>query len=135
MMRDKASGYGLVRFDKTRRTITIECWPFLEDPADPNARQFPGWPVTISQLDNAPKMTSSLPKIACNLDNPVVQVVDEATSRIVYTLRLRGKTDQPMTPAPGRFTLRISDGEGGKSLEFSAVESRPGNDATLEITL
>jgi hypothetical protein len=45
-MHDKASGIGLVRFDKRRRTVTFECWPFLADPLQPNT-QFPGWPVTI----------------------------------------------------------------------------------------
>jgi phosphodiesterase/alkaline phosphatase D-like protein len=50
-MHDKASGIGLVRFDKTKRTVTFECWPFLADPQQPNT-QFPGWPVTINVPDN-----------------------------------------------------------------------------------
>src|SRR5262249_21320721 len=28
---DKASGLGVVRFDKRNRTITFECWPYLAD--------------------------------------------------------------------------------------------------------
>lgn len=51
---DKASGLGIVRFDKARRKITIECWPLLVDPTAPDAKQFAGWPVTI---DIPPKPT------------------------------------------------------------------------------
>jgi alkaline phosphatase D len=46
-MTDKASGLGIVRFDKRARKITIECWPYLADPSDSAAKQFPGWPVTV----------------------------------------------------------------------------------------
>jgi phosphodiesterase/alkaline phosphatase D-like protein len=46
-MADKASGLGIVRFDKTARQITIECWPYLVDPTAPGVKQFAGWPVTV----------------------------------------------------------------------------------------
>jgi len=46
-MADKASGLGIVRFDKQARKITIECWPYLVDPTVPGAKQFAGWPVTV----------------------------------------------------------------------------------------
>jgi hypothetical protein len=37
-----ASGHGLVRFDKTTRKITIECWPRGVDVTEPDAQQYPG---------------------------------------------------------------------------------------------
>jgi hypothetical protein len=43
-MTDKASGLGLVTFDKKNRRIKIDCWPY---PGDISAKQFPGWPVTV----------------------------------------------------------------------------------------
>jgi hypothetical protein len=46
-MTDKTSGLGLVRFDKQKRTVTVECWPFDVDPTAPDAKQFAGWPVTV----------------------------------------------------------------------------------------
>ncbi len=46
-MADKASGLGIVRFDKQARKITIECWSYLVDPTAPGAKQFAGWPVTV----------------------------------------------------------------------------------------
>lgn len=41
-------GYGLVRFVKSTREITFECWPRYADVTQPGAQQFPGWPHTIS---------------------------------------------------------------------------------------
>ncbi|MBL8828611.1 MAG: alkaline phosphatase D family protein [Planctomycetaceae bacterium] len=46
-MSDKASGLGIVRFDKPARRVTIECWPFDVDPTAADAKQFAGWPVTV----------------------------------------------------------------------------------------
>jgi phosphodiesterase/alkaline phosphatase D-like protein len=46
-MTDKASGLGLVKFHKSERSVTIQCWPYDVDPTAADAKQFPGWPVTI----------------------------------------------------------------------------------------
>ena len=46
LLEDKASGLGVVRFDKKNRRITIECWPYLADVTRKDT-QMPGWPVTI----------------------------------------------------------------------------------------
>ncbi|MGL5094989.1 MAG: hypothetical protein ACRDD1_05350, partial [Planctomycetia bacterium] len=43
---DKSAGYGVVRFDKKKRTVTIDCWPLTADPTVPGT-QFPGWPVVV----------------------------------------------------------------------------------------
>lgn len=42
------AGYGLIRFDKTENEVTFECWPRVVDVSAPDARQFVGWPITIS---------------------------------------------------------------------------------------
>lgn len=50
----KASGFGLVTIDTQERTYTIDSFRFLIDPTDGNPdNQFPGWPVTIHQKENA----------------------------------------------------------------------------------
>ncbi|MFW6163480.1 MAG: discoidin domain-containing protein, partial [Planctomycetota bacterium] len=49
-LHDKKPGYGIVRFHKAKRTITIECWPLFADPRDPKTGgQYEGWPKTITQ--------------------------------------------------------------------------------------
>jgi len=40
-----ADGYGLIRFKKSAGEVTFECWPRFADVTQPDARQFPGWPV------------------------------------------------------------------------------------------
>ena len=48
----RADGYGIVRFDKSNRTITFESWPRFADVLDGDSVQFPGWPITIRMEDN-----------------------------------------------------------------------------------
>lgn len=42
-----ADGYGLIRFRKPTGEVTFECWPRHADVSKRDARQFPGWPVTV----------------------------------------------------------------------------------------
>ncbi len=42
------SGYGLIRFDKTNKVVTFECWPREVDVTKEDAQQFTGWPIQIS---------------------------------------------------------------------------------------
>lgn len=44
----KGGGYGLIRFDKTKRITTFECWPRYVDVTQIDAKQFEGWPITVS---------------------------------------------------------------------------------------
>lgn len=46
-----ASGYGLVRFDTQQQRVTFECWPREADVTQPDAKQFVGWPKTVSLAD------------------------------------------------------------------------------------
>lgn len=57
---EKGSGFGFVTFDTQAKTYYVECFKFLCDPKSgkPEA-QFAGWPVTISQEDNAGKNSIS----------------------------------------------------------------------------
>jgi hypothetical protein len=42
-----ADGYGIIRFKKSAGEVTFECWPRFADVSKPEAKQFPGWPVTV----------------------------------------------------------------------------------------
>jgi len=128
-----ASGYGLVRFDRQTRKITIECWPRGVDVTQPGARQYAGWPLTFAQEDNYARPASAwLPRLKCNVDNPVVQVVDEANGEVVYTLRIRGREFSPKVFRPGQYTLRI--GEGPHRKQFKGLLAQSGKDAsTLDV--
>lgn len=41
-------GWGLIRFDKSAQDVTFECWPRFADVTKPDAKQYEGWPKTIS---------------------------------------------------------------------------------------
>ncbi len=125
-LHDKASGYGIVRMNKDERTITMECWRLLVDVAHPKEDdQFPGWPKTISMYDNYGREAEAyLPTIKVSgLTDPVVQVINESTNEIVYTVRINGKTFQPKVFADGQYTLIISEPEKGVTKTFKGIES------------
>lgn len=128
-----ASGHGLVRFDKRTRKITIECWPRGVDVTQPGAKQYTGWPITFDQQDNyGRKPAAWLPRIQCNVNNPVIQVVDERDGEVVYTLRIAGREWQPKVFAPGLYTVRV--GEGARRKEWRGIPAVSGqNNAVLKV--
>jgi hypothetical protein len=132
-LNSSASGYGLVRFDKRTRRITVECWPRFVDVTREDARQFPGWPVVIDQADNdgrSPFGTLPTLEIESRAD-PVVQVLEEATGEIVYTLRIQGRRFTPRVFRPGRYTVRV--GEPGAMTSLTGLEAGRGSAPPLRV--
>ncbi|MCB9769707.1 MAG: hypothetical protein H6752_16040 [Candidatus Omnitrophica bacterium] len=120
----RAAGFGIVRLNKATRKITLECWPRNVDITDPSAEQYPGWPRTIGQTDNyGRKPIAYLPtlKISGQTDS-VVQVVDESTGEVAYTLRINGTEFQPKVFEKGAYTIHIGEGANKKTL--SSIEAR-----------
>ena len=107
--RQRADGYGIVRFDKKTRTIRFECWPRFSDAKQGDSAQFLGWPITIKASDNdGRKPVAYLPSIEIEgAKNAVIQVVAEASGEILYTYRTDGTRFQPAVFAPGKYTLKI----------------------------
>lgn len=120
----RAAGFGVVRFNKKDRTITMECWPRNVKAADPQARPYPGWPKTIGQQENyARKAVAYLPTLKVRgMDAPVVQVIDESGGEIVYTLRIKGREFRPKVFAKGKYTVKVGD-QGGKTKTLTGVEA------------
>ncbi len=118
-----ASGYGLVRFNKSTRKITMECWPRGVDVTKAEARQYPGFPVIIDQQDNyGREAVAYLPMIeVVGVGNPVVQIIDESTHDIVYTIRINNSTFHPKVYKMGKYTIKV--GEGEKMKQLTNVES------------
>ncbi len=119
----RAAGFGVVRFNCKSREITVECWPRKVDVSDPNARQYPGWPITIKQEDNYGKKPAAyLPCLEITgQQNPVVQVIDEESNEIVYTIRIPGNTYRPKVFKKGLYTIKI--GEKGSQKVLRHVHS------------
>lgn len=120
--RQRADGYGLVRLDKRRQTITFECWPRFADVTQGDSAQFPGWPITVSVADNDGRVPVAwLPELVFEANaRPVVQVIAEATSEILYTQRVLADRFQPGVFAEGQYTVRVGvDRPGG--IEFTGL--------------
>jgi hypothetical protein len=130
----RAAGHGIIRFNKKTRKITFECWPRGCDVNNPEHKQYPGWPITIDQQDNyGRKAAAWLPKIAVTgQTNPVIQIIDEASKKIVYTLRINGSAFSPKVFKKGSYTIRIGEGKTIKTL--SGVKSTDKQDAkTIDV--
>ena len=134
---DRATGYGIVTFDKAQRAIRMECWPRYVDPARDPGGQYEGWPIEIRQEDNYGREAQAyLPELQITgLADPVLQVIDEADGEVAYALRLGTKPYRPKVFREGTYTLRLGNGQRWlRTLE--GVASRPaGQTETLEITL
>jgi hypothetical protein len=130
----QAAGYGVVRFNKRTREITIECWPRGCDVTDPACEQYPGWPITITQEANyGREAVAYLPTLEITgREESVVQVIDASSNEMVYTLRINGTSYRPKVFERGRYTLRV--GEGDAIRVFVGVEAvEPGETATIEV--
>lgn len=128
VLHDKMPGYGIVRLDKQTRQVTFECWPRYVDPADPTTgSQYAGWPKTISQLDNyARKAAAWLPELEFEgVTDPVVQVINQQSGEIEYTLRIKGTRFRPKVFALGRYTLRVGDPDADNMKVIRDVAATP----------
>ena len=118
------TGFGVVRFKKSTRTITMECWPRFVDVTKPDAKQYTGWPLTISQFDNyGRKPIAWLPEIDLEGNaNSVVSIINESSGEVVYTVRVLGTKFRPKVFWDDVYTIKIETGT-GPSIVFDNVQS------------
>ncbi|MPY87997.1 MAG: twin-arginine translocation pathway signal [Luteitalea sp.] len=132
----KTSGLGLVRFNKERRTVTIDCWPYSADPLQ-EGTEMPGWPVVVRQTDNyARKAVAHLPTLKIRgVEKPVLHLVDERNGELVYALRLPRREFQPHVFAAGEYTVKISEPETGKVKVLPGLAATAENREALEVVV
>jgi 3',5'-cyclic AMP phosphodiesterase CpdA len=135
--RERGDGYGLVRFDKPARRVTFECWPRFADASAGDQAQFPGWPITVEMADNDGRRPHAwLPELRfVGVQNPVVQVVAEATSEVLYTIRIRGDRFQPPVYAPGKYSVNVGRDkpDGRKITDLEAAEKAAAGRRIVEL--
>ncbi|MFZ9791696.1 MAG: metallophosphoesterase family protein [Gemmataceae bacterium] len=115
----RADGYGLVRFDKKKRTITFECWPRFSDAKKGGDQQFAGWPITVAMdANDGRKVTGWLPELVFeNTTSAVVQVIEEKTGAVQYTIRADAGKFQPRVYSEGAFIIKVGkDRPDGKTI-------------------
>jgi len=105
----RGDGFGVVRFDKKTQKITAECWPRFADLSQGDAAQFAGWPITFDYRDNdGRKPIGHLPEIVvAGSDRPVIQVIEEASGEILYTVRATSNRFKPPVYTDGKHTVKV----------------------------
>ncbi|MCF7958291.1 MAG: hypothetical protein K9M57_07585 [Phycisphaerae bacterium] len=134
----RAAGFGVVRFNKVSREITMHCWPRNVDITNPASKPYPGWPKTISQEENyGRKAIAWLPKLEISGQNdPVVQIIDESNGDVVYTLRIKGTTFLPKVFMKGTYTIKVGEGTDQTVLAgIKAVSLKNAEKMPLKVTL
>jgi hypothetical protein len=125
---DRATGYGIVTFDKMQRKMKIECWPRYEDPVKNPDGQYTGWPITVSQDENyGRRPIGHLRSIQIEGEkDPVVAIINEDTGETEYSLRIKGNTIRLKVFSQGKYTVKVSCPEKGKEKTLEGLEI--GND-------
>ena len=107
ILNTRAAGFGIVRINTKNRTITMECWPRNVDITGDVNKQYPGWPRTISQFDNYdPPSWGTMKEYQFDYFNPVIQLIDNKTNEILYTVRIEGNSFTPHAPLDKEFTIK-----------------------------
>jgi hypothetical protein len=71
--------------------------------------QFPGWPIKVAmEANDGRKVVGYLPEIVFEEGvNGVVQVVEEKTGEVLYTVRTQGRRFSPRVYAEGKYTVKV----------------------------
>ena len=129
----KASGYGLITFDTSSRTIKMEAIKFLADlDKDSEKNTYPGWPLTIDQLDNdGRRPLGYLPKLKFQNADQVVKLIKEDSKELVSAMRIKGKTYTPAVYQLGKYTLIVGEGASEKQLRGIEISIDPNEEISL----
>ena len=136
IIHDRATGYGLVTFNKKERTIKTECWSRFMDPNDKNGVQNPGWPVTIKEEDNyGRKAIAWLPEIKIEgKHKPVIKIFDE-NGDLVYARRMATDSFRPKVFNKGNYKIVVEIPEIDFEKSFFEVKAKPNMKKSIQINL
>ncbi|KAA5823758.1 hypothetical protein FPF71_13780 [Algibacter amylolyticus] len=134
LLNGRASGYGIIRFNKASRQTTYECWARNVDMFAPNAKPYDGWPVTFNQQDNfLIKNGFELPELQLNKTNQVVTIRNQYTKAVVSSLRIKGNTYKPKVLQSNMYAIEV--GEGANVKHLFDIEAIKKNNKTIKIDL
>ena len=79
------------------------------------------------------KAVAHLPEIqVVGAEDPVIQVVEEKSGGVVYTIRINGTSWRPKVFTEGLYTVKVGEGDAVK--EFNGVRAEAGDGAgTVEV--
>lgn len=136
-LHDLSPGYAIARFKRTTRDISLENWPRWADPGVPGEGPYPGWPVKFNQLDNyGRKAAAYLPEIVVKgMANPVIQIFEETSGEIVYTIRANTRSFRPKVFQEGLYTVIVGEPGTEMTKTFTGILSAgPDDKKKLDVT-
>ena len=94
--------------------------------------QHPGWPLTINQMDNyGREAVAWLPVLKIKGDtDPVIQVTNQSTGEMEYTVRIIGNEFIPKVFSKDKFSVKIGYPEKNLFRELKDIESEITREAT-----
>ncbi|WP_075590057.1 alkaline phosphatase D family protein [Labilibacter marinus] len=131
LLHGRAAGYGIIKFNKSKREITYECWERNVDMFN-GGQPFEGWPVTFKQSDNfAIKDGYQLPTLKLTKKEQVVTVYNTYTSEVISSIRTNMNTYQPKVQLPGKYKIAVGEGESIKY--YYAKEAKKKNKEIITV--
>ena len=133
-LHDRAPGYGIARFNRVTREVSLEAWPRWAEPQSGDL-PYPGWPVRFGQEQGYGKEPYGfLPTLLTQgLTNPVVQVVSELGGEVVYTVRISGTRFTPRVFEAGSYSVRVGELENGPVRMLMGLEPAPDSSRSVEV--
>jgi hypothetical protein len=135
LLHDLAPGYGIARFKRDTREIRLENWPRWANPLT-DGSPYPGWPVVFHQADNYGRVAAAyLPRLEVEgLENPVVQVINERTSEVVYTIRISGTSFMPSVFDLDPHTVTVGEPGTARMRSFTGLQPSLAEEGTLSVS-
>lgn len=134
LLNGRAAGYGVIKFNKAKRTTTFECWQRNVDITNPNSKQYKGWPITFKQTDNYKiKNAYELPMLKVSKQNQVITVKNAYTKEVITSLRIKGNSYQPKVKYEGDYVIEV--GEGSNKKHFFDIPSKKNNKEIINVAI
>lgn len=133
-LHDRAPGYGIARFNRATREVSLEAWPRWADPSGGDT-PYSGWPVRFRQEQGyGKKPYGFLPTLVIEgMKDPVVQVVSELGGDVVYTIRVSGSRFTPRVFRSGSYSVRVGELGGGPTRMLMGLEPAPDSSRSVDV--
>jgi hypothetical protein len=124
-LHERSPGYGIVRLNRTSRTVSFANWPRYTQAWQTGAKPYPGWPIVFHQLDNGlSRARYVLPSLTVPDEaQPVVQVLEDATGEVMYTVRWPGHSFRLPVFREGVFSVRLLDERGNVRRQWTGLRA------------
>jgi hypothetical protein len=116
---ERAPGFGVVTFDKKARTIRLENYPRWADLSKGKGETYPGWPITIRQVDNGlngARWELRLPSSVGGL----IRVTPAGSKQPALVWRTASAVDRIPIWQPGVYSIEV----GGRKLSDIKASER-----------